>query len=94
MAWTELTRAQHMRKTERYPSDLTAQEWAVVCPLLPGPNHLGRPRQVELRRIWNAVQYIAAAGCAWSRHAEGLPAGIDGALLFLPLARRWPACRD
>ena len=48
----------------------------------------------ELRRIWNAVQYIAAAGCAWSRHAEGLPAGIDGALLFLPLARRWPACRD
>ena len=73
MAWTELTRAQHMRKTERYPSDLTAQEWAVVCPLLPGPNHLGRPRQVELRRIWNAVQYIAAAGCAWSLLPKDFP---------------------
>ena len=36
MAWTELTRAQHNRKTERYPSDLTDEEWAVVCPLLPG----------------------------------------------------------
>jgi len=35
MAWTELTRAQHNRKTARYPSDLTAEEWAVVCPLLP-----------------------------------------------------------
>ena len=50
MAWTELTRAQHNRKTERYPSDLTDEEWAVVCPLLPGPNHLGRPRTVDLRQ--------------------------------------------
>lgn len=66
MAWTELTRAQHNRKTERYPSDLTEAEWAVVQPLLPGPNRLGRPRRVDLRRIWNAIQYIAASGCAWS----------------------------
>ena len=66
MAWTELTRAQHSRKTERYPSDLTAEEWAVVQPLLPGPNRLGRPRRVDLRRVWNAIQYIAASGCAWS----------------------------
>ena len=66
MAWTELTRAQHNRKTERYPSDLTEAEWAVVQPLLPGPNRLGRPRRVDLRRVWNAIQYIAASGCAWS----------------------------
>ena len=66
MAWTELTRAQHNRKTERYPSDLTQAEWAVVQPFLPGPNRLGRPRRVDLRRIWNAIQYIAASGCAWS----------------------------
>jgi transposase len=66
MAWTELARARHRRKTGRYPSDLTAEEWAVVRPLLPGRNRLGRPRQVELRRVWNAIQYIAASGCAWS----------------------------
>jgi transposase len=73
MAWTELTRAQHKRKTTRYPSDLTVEEWAVVCPLLPGRNHLGRPRQVELRRVWDAIQYIAAAGCAWSLLPRDFP---------------------
>jgi len=61
MAWTELTRAQHNRKTGGYPSDLTDSEWAVVQPLLPGRNRLGR-----LRKVWNAIQYIAASGCAWS----------------------------
>ena len=98
MAWTELTRAQHNRKTERYPSDLTDEEWAVVCPLLPGPNRLGRPRTVDLRQVWNAIQYIAASGCAWSFAialepvarrwliAQGPPAGLDSAILFLPLA--------
>lgn len=66
MAWTELTRAQHNRETGRYPSDLTEAEWAVVQPFLPGPYRLGRPRRVDLRQVWNAIQYIAASGCAWS----------------------------
>ena len=73
MAWTELTRAQHNRKPERYPSDLTEAEWAVVQPLLPGPNRLGRPRRVDLRRVWNAIQYIAASGCAWSLLPRDFP---------------------
>ena len=73
MAWTELTRAQHIRKTKGYPSDLTAEEWAVACPLLPGPDRLGRPRRVDLRHIWDAVQYIAAAGCAWSLLPQDFP---------------------
>jgi len=73
MAWTELTRVQYNRKTARYPSDLTAEEWAVVCPLLPGPNRLGRPRTVDLRQVWNAIQYIAASGCAWSLLPRDFP---------------------
>jgi len=73
MAWTELTRAQHMRKTKSYPSDLTDAEWKIVWPLLPGRNRLGRPRQVELRRVWDAIQYIAAAGCAWSLLPRDFP---------------------
>ncbi len=73
MAWTELTRLQYKRKTARYPSDLTAEEWAVVCPLLPGPNRLGRPRTVDLRQVWNAIQYIAASGCPWSLLPRDFP---------------------
>ena len=73
MAWTELTREQHKRETTRYPSDLTDAEWAIVGPLLPGPNRLGRPRTVDLRRVWDAIQYLAAAGCAWSLLPKDFP---------------------
>ena len=73
MAWTELTRAEHSRRTTRYPSDLTDSEWEIVRPLLPGRNRLGRPRQVELRRVWNAIQYVAASGCAWSLLPKDFP---------------------
>ena len=73
MAWTELTRAQHKRETKRYPSDLTAEEWAIVGPLLPGSSRLGRPRTVDLRRVWDAIQFIAAAGCAWSLLPRDFP---------------------
>jgi transposase len=73
MAWTELTRTKHNRKTDGYQSDLTDEEWTVVHPFLPGRNRLGRPRQVDLRKIWNAIQYIAASGCAWSLLPKDFP---------------------
>ena len=73
MAWTELTRAEHRRRTTRYPSDLTDAEWEIVRPLLPGRNRLGRPRKVKLRRVWNAIQYVAASGCAWSLLPKEFP---------------------
>ena len=73
MAWTELTRAHHRRETKRYPSDLTDAEWTIVRPLLPSRNRLGRPREVKLRRVWNAIQYIAASGCAWSLLPKDFP---------------------
>lgn len=73
MAWTEFTREEHTRKTKRYPSDLTDAEWRIVQPLLPGRNRLGRPRTVELRRVWDAIQYIAASGCAWSLLPRDFP---------------------
>lgn len=66
MAWTEITRALHARKPDRYSSDTSDEEWDLLAPLLPGRNRLGRPREVDLRDVWDAIQYIAAAGCAWS----------------------------
>ena len=49
MAWTELTRTQHMRKINRYPSDLTDAEWSIVRPLLPGRNRLARPPGLRIQ---------------------------------------------
>ena len=56
--WTEQSRgrmAQIARKTKRYPSDLTDEEWEQVAPLMPEPGRLGRPREVEFREVINAV---------------------------------------
>jgi transposase len=67
--WTEITRAK--RKEQRYASDVTDGEWALIEPQLPGKKALGRPREVELRAVFNALLYIARTGCQWRQ----LPAG-------------------
>ena len=33
--WTDITRKQHAREGQRYSSDLTDAEWAVLEPMLP-----------------------------------------------------------
>lgn len=50
---------------EIYPSDLSDQEWAFLEPLIPPEKPDGRPRQVEMRQILNAIFYLLRAGCAW-----------------------------
>jgi len=66
--WTERSRgpmAEIARKTKRYPSDLTDEEWAQIAPLMPKPGHRSRPRQVDLREIINALRYLVRSGCDW-----------------------------
>ena len=53
------------KKTKRYPSDLTAEKWAVIAPLMPNPGHRGRPREVEFREVISAVLYLVRSGCDW-----------------------------
>jgi len=52
---TEITRAKYERKEQRYASDVTDGEWALIEPQLPGKRPLGRPREVELRALFNAL---------------------------------------
>ncbi len=53
------------RKTKRYPSDMTDEEWERIAPLMPHPGRLGRPREVEFREVLNAVRYLVRSGCGW-----------------------------
>ena len=53
------------KKTKRYPSDLTDEEWAPIAPLMPQPGRRGRPREVEFREVINAVRYLVRSGCGW-----------------------------
>lgn len=50
-----------------YPSDLTDAQWTVVGPLLRAPPRTGpgRPPQVALRDVLDALMYIKQTGCPW-----------------------------
>ena len=65
MAWTKTARAKYKRRTERFESDLTDAEWDRLAPLLPPSSGLGRPRQVDLREVVNALLYQLMTGCQW-----------------------------
>jgi putative transposase len=73
MPWTEITRAQYRRDGLRYASDMTDEEWRVVAPLIPARCRRGRPREVDLRVIVNAILYIAATGCQWRALPKDFP---------------------
>ncbi len=59
-----------MRKP--YPSDLTDQQWVIIEPLIP-VNMVGRPREVEMREVLNAIFYLNRSGCQWDMLPHDLP---------------------
>lgn len=73
MSWTETARREHDRRGLRYASDCTDEEWAVVRPLLRRTSRVGRPRKHKARTVWNAIQYIATAGCQWAQLPKDFP---------------------
>ena len=73
--WTPEHRRAHDRKGLRYPSDLTDAEWALVGPLIPPAKRGGRPRDVNVREILNAIFYVLSTGCPL-RQAQGEVAGL------------------
>jgi putative transposase len=58
---------------KRYPSDLTDEQWALIQPLLPKAKPGGRPREVDLREVVNALFYQARTGVQWDFLPHDLP---------------------
>lgn len=73
MAWTELTRRQHAREGNRYATDLTDAEWALIAPMVPPPKTTGRPRTTRLRDVFDAILYMATTGCQWRMLPNDFP---------------------
>ena len=48
-----------------YPSDLTDRQWALIEDLIPPAKPGGRPREVRMREVVNAIMYLLRTGCAW-----------------------------
>ena len=73
MAWSELTGCQHDRRGDKYASDMSDAEWALLEPLMPPPKTTGRPRTTCLRDVVDALLYIATTGCQWRMLPNDFP---------------------
>src|SRR3712207_2132519 len=65
-----------MSRRKAYPHDVTDARWALLEPLLPPgpqPGQVGRPREVALREIVNAILYVTRTGCQWNALPHDLP---------------------
>lgn len=51
-------------KADGYASAVTDEQWALIEPLMPVYDW-GRPRELDMRRVVNAIFYIDKTGCQW-----------------------------
>lgn len=62
---------------EPYPSDLTDNQWHIIEQLLPPTKSNtvtgGRPREVDMREILNAIFYLLRTGCSWRMLPHDFP---------------------
>ena len=86
--------AEIAKKTKRYPTDLTDEEWERMRPFLPKPGKRGRKSATDLREVLNAIRYMARSGGGWRIAAEGLSALADGILVVPALRAAFPVQVD
>ena len=65
MAWTEATQVNYRRAHDHRQNDVSDEEWALIAPLIPEQGRMGRRRSTDLRRVFDAIQYMLASGCQW-----------------------------
>jgi putative transposase len=73
MVWTAITREQYRRDPSGYASDMNDAEWLLLSFFLPAPCHVGRPREVKLRMVMNAILYVLMTGCQWRALPKDFP---------------------
>jgi putative transposase len=71
--WTKEARIRHTPREERYPSDVTDAEWAIIAPMVPRPRQGGRHRETDMRDVMNAVRYVLRTGCQWRQLPKDFP---------------------
>ena len=71
--WTKITRPKYERAGRRYASDLADAEWALIEPHMPAAKSLGRPRETDLRAVFDGILYIARTGCQWRMLPKDFP---------------------
>jgi putative transposase len=59
-------------KSQRYDTDLTDDQFALLEPLLPRPKPTGRPT-ADLRAVIDAILYLVRTGCQWRMLPKDFP---------------------
>jgi len=60
--------------SKAYSSNLTLEQWELLEPLIPSAKPGGRPREVNVWDILNAILYLLTQGCTWRNLPGDLPA--------------------
>lgn len=62
------------QKERRYTSDMSDKQWQTVKPLLPlARDKQGRPIELDMRQVVNAIFYIVRTGCQWENMPKDYP---------------------
>jgi putative transposase len=56
-----------------YPTDVTDGQWRLIEPWIPPPKWGGRPREVDVREVVNAIVYVVRTGCSWRQLPHEFP---------------------
>lgn len=51
--------------SKAYTSNLSQDQWELLEPLIPSAKIGGRPRQVSIWLVLNAIFYVLTQGCTW-----------------------------
>jgi transposase len=86
MPWNETDRDKYAVIRERYASDLSDEEFAIVQPILPPGKPRGR-KPTDARSVLNALFYIVRTGCPWRFLPKDFPP-------FTTVQNRFYAWRD
>ena len=72
MPWNEADRSKYEVIRERYSSDMSEAEFALIAPLLPPPKRRGR-KPTDAAAILNALFYLIRCGCPWRYLPKNFP---------------------
>ena len=63
-----------LHREQSYTSDMSAQQWEIIRSLLsPKREGPGRPPELDLRQVVNAIFYVARTGCQWKNLPKDYP---------------------
>jgi transposase len=71
--WKPEHRLAARRVGQRYDSDLTDKEWALVAPIIPPPKRGGGKRTANIREVLNGIFYLLWTGCQWKALPKDFP---------------------